>query len=53
VNLENWSELHWDIVTIQRPEYGGGEIWFDDMLIRKDGFFIPETLQSLNPENLK
>jgi aminopeptidase len=50
---DNWSELHWDIVNIQRPEYGGGEIWFDDILIRKDGMFIPNTLKGLNPENLK
>jgi aminopeptidase len=50
---ENWSELHWDIINIQRLEYGGGEIWFDDTLIRKDGMFIPETLQGLNPKNLR
>ncbi|MBE1442616.1 aminopeptidase [Paenibacillus sp. OAS669] len=49
----NWSELHWDIVNIQRSEFGGGEIWFDDILIRKNGIFIPEILQGLNPENLK
>ncbi|WP_079912537.1 aminopeptidase [Paenibacillus sp. 32352] len=50
---KNWSELHWDIVNIQRSEFGGGEIWFDDILIRKNGIFIPEILQGLNPENLK
>lgn len=50
---ENWSELHWDIVNIQRADYGGGEIWFDDILIRKDGLFMPPKLQGLNPENLK
>lgn len=49
----NVSKNHWDIVWIQRPEYGGGEIWFDGELIRKDGRFIPEDLQCLNPENLK
>ncbi|MDD4494016.1 MAG: aminopeptidase, partial [Eubacteriales bacterium] len=49
----NKSAIHWDLVYIQRPEYGGGEIWFDDRLIRKDGIFIPEELQALNPENLK
>lgn len=48
----NRSGVHWDMVLIQRPEWGGGEIWFDDILIRKDGIFIPETLQGLNPENL-
>jgi hypothetical protein len=25
----NKSQVHWDMVCIQRPEYGGGEIWFD------------------------
>lgn len=48
----NKSAIHWDLVFIQRPEYGGGEIWFDDTLVRKDGVFVPEELQSLNPENL-
>ena len=45
--------VHWDMVLIQRPEYGGGEIWFDDVLIRKDGRFVLDELQCLNPENLK
>jgi aminopeptidase len=49
----NRSQVHWDMVCIQRPEYGGGEIRFDDTLIRKDGIFVPEDLQSLNPERLK
>ena len=49
----NKSAIHWDIVMIQRPEYGGGEIWFDDVLIRKDGLFVIPELLSLNPENLK
>ncbi|MBD0379454.1 aminopeptidase [Paenibacillus sedimenti] len=49
----NKSSLHWDIVNIQRPEYGGGEIWFDDVLIRKDGLFVLPELLQLNPENLK
>lgn len=48
----NKSEIHWDMVMIQRPEYGGGEIYFDDELIRKDGRFVPDYLQGLNPENL-
>lgn len=48
----NRSSIHWDIVNIQTPEYGGGEIWFDDVLIRKDGVFVLEELKSLNPENL-
>ncbi len=49
----NSSAIHWDLVLIQTPEYGGGEIFFDDQLIRKDGRFLPEELQGLNPENLK
>ena len=49
----NKSAVHWDLVMIQRAEYGGGEIWFDDVLIRKDGIFVIPELQGLNPENLK
>lgn len=48
----NRSSIHWDIVNIQRPEFGGGEIWFDDVLIRKDGRFVLKELECLNPENL-
>lgn len=48
----NRSNIHWDIVCIQTPEFGGGEIYFDDVLIRKDGRFVLEELKPLNPENL-
>lgn len=48
----NKSALHWDLVLIQRPEWGGGEIWFDNRLIRKDGRFVIPELESLNPEQL-
>ncbi|MGV3618659.1 MAG: aminopeptidase [Fimbriimonas sp.] len=48
----NKSAVHWDTVLIQRPEYGGGEIYFDDVLIRKDGLFVLPELEALNPENL-
>jgi len=41
------------MVLIQRPEWGGGEIWFDGELIRKDGVFLPKDLKPLNPANLK
>jgi aminopeptidase len=51
-NNGNKSAIHWDLVFIQRPEYGGGEIWFDDQLIRKDGIFVVDELKCLNPENL-
>ncbi|MBO4710490.1 aminopeptidase [bacterium] len=49
----NQSGIHWDLVMIQTPEYGGGEIYFDDVLIRKDGQFVLDELKALNPENLK
>lgn len=49
----NQSAIHWDMVTIQRPEYGGGEIYFDGKLIRKDGLFVLPELEGLNPERLK
>jgi len=49
----NKSAVHWDMVLIQRPEWGGGEIWFDGKLIRKDGLFVPKELKPLNPANLK
>ncbi len=49
----NKSAVHWDLVLIQREDYGGGEIWFDDVLVRKDGLFVLPELKGLNPENLK
>src|SRR5258706_940732 len=49
----NRSAVHWDMVLIQRPEWGGGEVWFDDELIRKNGRFLPRDLQGLNPGKLK
>ena len=48
----NKSAVHWDLVLIQRKDYGGGEIWFDDKLIRKDGIFVVKELECLNSENL-
>jgi aminopeptidase len=48
----NKSEVHWDLVLIQTPDWGGGEIWFDGKLVRKDGRFVPKALKPLNPENL-
>jgi aminopeptidase len=44
----NRSQVHWDMVSIQRPDYGGGEIYFDGKLIRRDGEFLPKRLRSLN-----
>ena len=49
----NRSAIHWDMVLIQRRDWGGGEIWFDGELIRKDGLFLPKDLQPLNPDRLK
>jgi aminopeptidase len=48
----NKSQVHWDMVNIQRPEWGGGEVWFDGKLVRKDGHFVPKALHKLNPEYL-
>ena len=48
----NKSAVHWDMVNIQRKEYGGGEIWFDGKLIRKDGLFTTPALKKLNPDQL-
>src|SRR5438309_7539324 len=44
----NRSQVHWDMVSIQRSDYGGGEIYFDGKLIRRDGEFLPTQLRSLN-----
>ena len=44
------SAIHWDMVQCQTPEYGGGEIWFDGRLIRKDGLFVVDELLALNPD---
>ena len=49
----NRSQVHWDMVCIQRADYGGGEVWFDGKLVRKDGIFVPPELKSLNPETKK
>jgi aminopeptidase len=49
----NRSKVHWDLVLIQTPAFGGGEVWFDDELVRKDGRFVTPDLEGLNPERLK
>lgn len=49
----NRSAIHWDMVLIQEKDWGGGEIWFDNELIRKDGLFVPKDLRGLNPDNLR
>jgi len=49
-NNGNRSGVHWDLVLIQRPEHGGGEIWFDGELVRKDGRFVPDELAPLDSD---
>ena len=49
----NRSSIHWDLVLIMTEKYGGGEIYFDDVLVRKNGLFVLPELECLNPENLK
>lgn len=49
----NRSAVHWDMVLIQRPEWGGGEVWFDGELVRKNGRFVPKDLLALNPARLR
>ena len=51
-NNGNESMIHWDMILILREDYGGGEIYFDDRLIQKNGVFVAEELIGLNPENL-
>ncbi len=48
----NKSSVHWDLVSIQTPQYGGGEIWIDGVLVRRDGVFVHEAFSGLNPEHL-
>lgn len=48
-NNGNQSNIHWDLVLLQAQ---GGEIYFDEVLIRKDGIFLLPELEGLNPKNL-
>jgi aminopeptidase len=45
----NRSAVHWDLVLIQTPEWGGGEIYFDGVLVREDGRFVLPELETLDP----
>ena len=49
----NKSNIHWDMVSVQTKQFGGGEIYFDGKLIRKDGLFIGKDLERCNPKNLR
>ncbi|MDD5262483.1 MAG: aminopeptidase [Methylacidiphilales bacterium] len=48
----NRSQVHWDMVCIQRKDYGGGEVYFDGKLIRKDGLFMGGPWTALNPKSI-
>lgn len=43
----NQSAIHWDLVLIQRADYGGGELWFDGKLVRKDGVFVDAEMEKM------
>jgi len=43
----NQSAIHWDLVLIQRADYGGGELWFDNKLVRKDGVFVDAEMEKM------
>jgi aminopeptidase len=48
----NRSSVHWDLILDQTLGMGGGEVYFDGVLIRKDGRFVLEELLRLNPESI-
>lgn len=52
-NNGNKSAIHWDLVQMQDAEHGGGEIFFDEVLVRKNGRFVLPELIGLNPDKLK
>jgi aminopeptidase len=49
----NTSQVHWDIVQSHLSHYGGGEIYLDGKLWRKDGLFVDKALERLNPDQLQ
>jgi len=44
----NRSSIHWDLILDQRLEKGGGEIYIDDVLVRKNGKFILKELKEID-----
>jgi aminopeptidase len=46
----NESSIHIDFVLCQLESFGGGEMYFDDKLVRKNGLFIEPELQYLNDD---
>lgn len=47
----NRSAIHWDLILIQTSEFGGGTIYFDNKIVRKDGYFVLDDLRGLNSFN--
>lgn len=45
----NKSSIHWDMILDQNKDAGGGSIYFDNKLVRHDGFFVLPELALLNP----
>jgi aminopeptidase len=43
----NRSAIHWDLVCIQTPAYGGGNVWLDGQLVREDGNWIHPALRDV------
>ncbi len=43
----NRSQLHWDLVSIQRRDFPG-TIYLDNQVLRKDGLFADDTFRVLN-----
>lgn len=48
----NRSGIHWDLVHIQRRDYGGGQLFFNRRLVRENGLFVLKRLRPLNPRGL-
>jgi aminopeptidase len=48
----NRSQIHWDLVLIQTEARGGGELYFDDELVRRNGIFMQHDMVGLNPDHL-
>ena len=45
----NQSRIHWDMVCIQTEAAGGGDIYLDGKLVRRNGLFTLPELAILNP----
>lgn len=43
----NASAIHWDLVCIQTPAYGGGDVWFDGELVRSAGDWTHPDLRDV------